>query len=49
MLLGVTKTYDSGDAVVHALRGIDLDIAPGELVVMLGPSGSGMTTLINIS
>ncbi len=48
MLRCVIKTYGSGDAAVYALRGVDLDIPPGELVVVLGPSGSGKTTLINI-
>jgi putative ABC transport system ATP-binding protein len=47
-LQGVTKVYGSGDAEVHALRGIDLEIEPGELVVVLGPSGSGKTTMVNI-
>ena len=45
---GVTKVYGSGHAAVHALRGIDLDIANGELIVLLGPSGSGKSTLLNI-
>ncbi len=47
-LRGVTKTYGSGEAEVHALTGIDLEIEPGELVVVLGPSGSGKTTMVNI-
>ncbi len=47
-LRAVTKVYGSGDAAVHALAGIDLDIDPGELVVVLGPSGSGKTTMVNI-
>jgi putative ABC transport system ATP-binding protein len=45
---GLTKVYGEGAAAVHALRGIDLDIATGEIVVMLGPSGSGKSTFLNI-
>ncbi|MET0528071.1 MAG: ABC transporter ATP-binding protein [Microvirga sp.] len=42
------KTYGAGDATVHALRDLDLDIYQGEFVVLLGPSGSGKSTLLNI-
>src|SRR6516165_4081583 len=44
----LTKTYVSGEVKVHALRGVDFDIAAGEVIVLLGPSGSGKSTLLNI-
>ena len=43
-LSGVVKSYDT----TSVLTGIDLDIAKGELIVLLGPSGSGKTTLLNL-
>jgi putative ABC transport system ATP-binding protein len=44
----ITKRYRMGELEVAALRGVDLSLAPGELVVLLGPSGSGKSTLLNI-
>jgi putative ABC transport system ATP-binding protein len=44
----LTKIYASGEVQVQALQGVDLEVWPGELVVLLGPSGSGKSTLLNI-
>ena len=44
----VSKTYQSGDISVVALRSVELDLRAGEFVVFLGPSGSGKSTLLNI-
>ncbi|MDA8099882.1 MAG: ABC transporter ATP-binding protein [Nitrospiraceae bacterium] len=45
---GLTKVYEMGEVKVQALRGVDWDLAEGELIVLLGPSGSGKSTLLNI-
>ena len=45
---GATKVYQMGDMEVHALRGVDLEIRPGEMLSIMGPSGSGKSTLMNI-
>lgn len=47
-LRGVTKVFGSGHAAVHALAGVDLAIADGAFVAIMGPSGSGKSTAMNI-
>jgi putative ABC transport system ATP-binding protein len=45
---GVTKDFGSGDSLMRALRGVDLDVPYGELLMLVGPSGCGKTTLVSI-
>ncbi len=48
LLENVTKDYGHDDVTVHALAGVSLSIARGELAVLAGPSGSGKSTLLNV-
>jgi putative ABC transport system ATP-binding protein len=47
-LTGITKTFGQGSAAFQALKGIDLRIASGDFVAVMGPSGSGKSTTMNI-
>ena len=44
----ITKNYELGRTVVHALRGVSLDVEKGDFIVIVGPSGSGKSTLMHI-
>ena len=45
---GIRKTFGKGDKLVEVLKRIDIDVAPGEFLILVGPSGCGKSTLLNI-
>lgn len=45
-ITGLAKTFGQGELAVTAVHGVDLDVHPGEVVLIMGPSGSGKTTLL---
>lgn len=48
-LAGLERTYMQGENALHVLRGVDLELAPGEIVGLVGPSGAGKSTLLHIA
>jgi multiple sugar transport system ATP-binding protein len=47
-IAGIRKTFGKGDKTVEVLKRIDIDVAPGEFLILVGPSGCGKSTLLNI-
>jgi lipoprotein-releasing system ATP-binding protein len=48
-LKGVKRSYQSGDRTLEVLRGVDLDLHPGQMTGLVGPSGSGKSTLLHVA
>ena len=44
----LTRVFEFGETKINALNGVDLNVKPGEFIVILGPSGAGKTTLLNM-
>jgi putative ABC transport system ATP-binding protein len=45
---GLERRFGHGSTTVHAIRGVDLEVSPGQVVLIMGPSGSGKTTLLSM-
>ncbi len=45
---GITKAFGEGDTKIPVLKGVDIDVASGEVLLLVGPSGSGKTTLLSV-
>jgi putative ABC transport system ATP-binding protein len=48
LVVNVKRSFGSGKQAVHVLRGVDLEVKPGQMIGLYGPSGSGKTTLLNL-
>jgi len=47
-IAGIRKVFGKGERAVEVLKRIDIDVAPGEFLILVGPSGCGKSTLLNI-
>lgn len=48
VMKNVKKTYKMGEVMIHAVDGVDIEIHKGEFAVIVGPSGAGKTTVLNM-